>query len=255
MIKKSVALIGCIVLLSVIVIAQNKISIDVKESFQAGENITFRVSLYDAGNNPINADVSVVIEDAEKVNQVEKVVPSNQFVNVDLGDNPRSGYWTITAGYGNDKSAPTLFMIGTNEMIKLSLDNDVLTVTNIGNIRYSRDIQIAIGGTIGVKTVDLDLGEKTSFRLIAPDGVYNVRITDGKTTLTKSEVSLTGKAIGILDEQAEQEKSGITGVVNPKDDNATGQKSKNLFVYIFMAVVVGAVILLSIERVYRKRLG
>ena len=235
MIKKSLLLI-CVVLLSLIVIAQaNKIELStIKQSFLVGENITFKVSLFDSANNPVNADVSVVIEDAEKLVVIERTVPSNKLVEVSLGENARSGYWKIVARYENVE-ASGLFMIQTNEQAKFSMDGDVLTVTNTGNTRYIKDIQIVIGDSIGVKSLDLDIGEKKSFRLIAPDGVYNIRITDGKTILTKSDVSLTGKAIGVLDTEAKTSSSGITGVLNPKDAEQTTSRS-NLFVYVFLII-------------------
>ena len=85
-------------------------------------------------------------------------------------------------------------------------------------------------------------------------------ITDGKTTFIKSEVSLTGKAVGVLDKDAKTDVSGITGVLDSADEEnggqqaSTGNSFKNTFVYIFLIMVGGAAILLTIERIYRKKL-
>jgi len=258
--KKKSCLIGVVLFLvivaSMFVSAQNKIEIStIKDNFQPGENITFKVSLLDANNNPITADISVTIEDAKKISTIEKVVTSNiDFADVSLGENARSGLWKITAKYGNDEAPPFLFTISTKEQVKFELNNDVLTVTNTGNTRYTKDVQIAIGDTIGVRSLDLDVGEQKSFRLIAPDGVYNVRITDGTTVLTKNEVGLTGNAIGVLDKDVKTDNTGITGVLNPNEDTATN-KTRSIFIYVFLVMIVGAAVLLAIERVYRKRIA
>jgi type 1 fimbria pilin len=256
--EKKSCLIGAVLFLvivaSVFVSAQNKIEIStIKESFQPGENITFKVSLYDANNNPINADISVTIEDAKKISTIEKVVASNIFGDVSLGENARNGLWKITAKYGTDE-ATGLFMISTKEQVKFELNDDILTITNTGNTRYAKDVQIAIGDTIGVRSLDLDVGEQKSFRLIAPDGVYNVRVTDGTNIFIKNEVGLTGKAVGVLDKDIETDNTGITGVLNPNEDTATN-KTRGVFIYVFLIMVVGAAVLLAIERVYRKKIA
>ncbi len=264
MAKKSlVIVIGFIILFSVLVLAQNKIEIStIKENFLVGENITFQVSLLDSANNPINADVSVIIEDAEKTTKIEKTVVSNNpnWEDVYLGDNANWGNWKITAKYGDDVTNPKIFSVEINEQVKFSLDGDLLSVTNIENTRYTKEIQIAIGSSIGVKSLNLERGETQSFRLIAPDGVYNIMITDGKTTFFKNEVSLTGKAVGVLDKDIKTDVSGITGVLDSADEENGGQQAsksnsfKNTFVYIFLIMVGGAAILLTIERIYRKKL-
>lgn len=242
-----------LVLSSVLVLAQGyKMEIStIKESFSPGENITFKISLYNSENKPVNANISVVIEDSEKTRMIEKIFPSNKLVDVSLGENARYGYWKITAKYNNIETNK-LFMVEINELAKFSLDNDVLTITNTGNARYTKDVQIVIGDTIGVKKLDLDVGEKVSFRLIAPDGVYGVRVSDGATTLTKNDVTLTGKAVGILDEGLKEGGGGITGVLNPEDESVG--KGKGIFVYVFLIVIIGALILLTLERIYKKKL-
>ena len=259
MIKKSLmAFCMAFIILTFLVTAQNKIEIStIKEDFEAGENIAFKVSLYDAQNNPINADVNVIIEDAEKTKKIEQVVQSNKIVDINLGEGARYGYWTITSKY-KDMEGTTLFNIKIKELIKFEIINNRLIVTNIGNTRYKKTIQIVIGNSLGTKELDLDVGEEASFRLIAPDGIYNVRVTDGEITITKEDVVLTGKAIGILDEKLIAGGNPLTGGVKPEE---TGEDERfyttlrnKKFVYIFLLVIIGAAILLAIERNYRKKI-
>jgi hypothetical protein len=230
----------------------------IKEVCLAGENVTFKVSLLDSNSNPLNSDIFVTIEDAEKRRQVETYVQANKVASVDIGASPYAGYWKITASYsssdGEKTEATALFMIELNELVKFEIKDNVLTVVNVGNTRYTKTIQIVIGETIGTKEVDLGVGESVTFRLVAPSGDYNVRVTDGKTTITQGGVALTGNVIGILDNR-ELSRSPVTGGINPEEDSGISNITKapnRSFVYVFLFVIFGAAILLVIERRYRK---
>ncbi len=255
MIKKSLMMLCMFIILSSFVLA-DKIEVSTtKEVFAAGEAISLKVSLYDNNNNPINAEVAVILEDAEKIAKIEQTISSNKLVNIDLGEKARHGYWKITAKY-NDLETTSLFSIEMNELAKLNIEGDKLIITNIGNSRYTKTVQIIIGETIGTKKLDLEVGEETSFRLIAPDGTYNVRVTDGKTTITKTNVALTGNVIGILDERLTSGSNPVTGTLKPGETDESfysSVKNRN-FVYIFILVIIGAGILLAIERRYRKKI-
>lgn len=248
------------ILLAAIVSAQGeKMGIStIKDTYIAGENITFKVSLLDANDNPLNANVNVVIEDAEKRSQAEASVPSNQVVSADIGATPYAGYWKITASYtsstGEKTEATALFMVELNELAKFEITNNTLNIINIGNTRYTKTIQIVIGETIGTKDVDLGVGESVSFRLVAPSGDYNVRVSDGKTTIIQGGVALTGNVIGILDNRALSRNPVTTGI-NPEGDSGYSsltQAPNRSFVYVFLFVIFAAAILLVIERRYRR---
>jgi len=134
------------------------------------------------------------------------------------------------------------------------LKNSTLTIINTGNIKYSKAVQVVIGDTISTKQVDLDVGERISFRLIAPEGTYNIKVTDGKVTFTKSDVALTGKVVGVLDNRDTTTSpltSGVKGEQSPYEDESAQGRNKS-FIYIFLLVLVGAAILLTIERRFKK---
>jgi len=192
------------------------------------------------------------LEDAGKLHKIERVVPANELVNINLGKEASYGYWKIIARY-KDSEVNKLIMIEAKEEVKFYLEGDRVVAINTGNTRYNKEIQIVIGDVVKVKKLDLGIGEKTSFRLIAPDGIYNIKITDGKTTLTKEGVSLTGNAIGILDEKIEKSSGSITSILNPKESEEISKRN-NFFVYVFVGVVIGAAILLTIERLYKRKL-
>ncbi len=235
--------------------------IPIKDVFSPGENIAFRVPLLDSNNNPINANIEVVAEDASKKTSVGKTAQANTLVELGLGENSPPGYWKITAKYspqgGEPLSASAIFMVELSEIVKFEIKEGILVATNVGNIRYTKEIQIVIGDSIGSKQLNLGVGESTSFRLIAPDGTYNVRVTDGKTTITQSSVALTGNVIGILDNE-ERAKSPITTAVGGEPQASGDNQPSSLFrsnalVYMFLVILFAAVILLSIERRFKSQ--
>lgn len=251
--KRGILLLLGLILLASLVSAQGeKIEVStLKEGYTPGEVITFKVSLFDSQNKPLNVDVQVAFENAAKTKRVEATVASNRLVDMNLDEKSTAGYWSVTAKYGGIESK-ALFIIETSELVRFDLEGDILTITNIGNTPYTRDVQILIGDTLGVKKTGLDVGEKVSFRLIAPNGVYSVRVTDGKTTFSRADVALTGNAIGILDERIKSS-NPITGArLSEESDNVFLFNKSNIFAYVFILVIVGAAILLVIERSYAR---
>ena len=226
----------------------------IKESFQPGENITLKVSLLNSQNSPINTEVAIIFENAEKTKKIEKTLQTNTLIEINLGEGISAGYWSATAKYQESESK-AIFTIETSEEAVFSLEGDMLAISNTGNSRYTKTIQILIGDTLGVKEVDLNAGEKISFRLIAPEGSYNIRVTDGKTTFTRGNVQLTGDVIGVLDDRV-RSRAPITGarVEGDSEAGALSLVKSNKIVYAFILVVVGATVLIAIERNYRRKL-
>ncbi len=235
------------------------ISVDIEfpngDSFEAGDPITFKATIYDDSSMPIDGFIEITIQDSEKrISKAE--VNSKEVSTVEL-QSASSGQGIITASY-EDAKAIAFFEIGRDEQAKFELDGNTLIVTNIGNTPYSRTISITIGSTTGTQTPNLEIGEKTSYRLIAPEGVYNIRVTDGKTSLIRSSVKLTGtgNVIGAIDDSSSR-RSGITGTVSPNEGNIAllSYIQDNKFVYVFIAVIFGAMILIAIERRYKRKLS
>lgn len=254
--KKGLIFLFAIVLLSSLVLAQDyKLEISTaQETFEADKNISIKVTLYEDGKL-LNDNVQVIVEDAEKRIKVEQTIPSNDFVDINV-DGASYGQGKITAIY-KDVEATGNFVIEIQELAKFEISGDKLTITNIGNTRYTKTVQIIIGETVGIKQPKLNPGKSVSYRLIAPDGVYNIRVTDGnqRSNLEVGGVSLTGRAIGILDESISG-RSGLTGGIRPQENGEVlDYLKRSKFTYIFVLAVFGAMILLAIERRYRKRVS
>jgi hypothetical protein len=214
-----------------------------------------KIGLRDENNLLVNDGVKIVFRDLREDLILEKMIQSNTFEEIKLPENVIAGEGKIIINYKENEFSESFF-IGENEKSKFEIEGEKLIVTNMGNVKYDKKIYITIGETTGVKSPSLNIGEKVSYRLIAPAGVYNIKITDGQTTLTRSEVRLTGtgQVIGAIDETPAS-RSGITGGIKPDESNQNilDNFKINKFVYVFIATVFGAMILLTIEKQYEKR--
>lgn len=258
MIKKSLILFTAVLLILPCILAQSyKLGIDISESFPANQPVTFKVTIFDSQNSIINGEVGIEIEDLNTGSLIEKKVMSGELASITL-DNPRAGYWSISATY-QDSVIKQFFTIEANEEVEFDIQGDELIIKNIGNKRYTNEIEIIIGDYYYKKNVDLDVGEQTSFRLVAPDGTYIIKVNDGKKEYRWGNIALTGNVIGIFDKNVAENKGSVTGGPGPEDGGIGDQTfydsmRNKTFVWVFILVVIGAAILLAIERNYRRRI-
>lgn len=234
-------------------------SIDIEfpngDSFNPGESIVIKVTLIGDDGKPLAGEIALTIQDSEK--KITKVnVQSKEVSTIDLST-ATSGQGVITAESDSTK-AIAFFEIGRDEQASFELDGDYLVVTNIGNTPYSKTIQITIGDTTGTQTPNLEIGESARYRLIAPEGLYNIKVSDGKSSLIRSSIKLTGtgNVIGAIDD-SNSGRAGITGGISPEEGNLAlfAYIKQNKFVYVFVTVIFGAMVLIAIERRYKNKLG
>jgi hypothetical protein len=224
--------------------------------FSSTDPITFKVTIYDDAKNQVDGQVAIEIQDSEK-RITKTTVNSKELSSVKLVKDASSGQGIIKATYENTNTIE-FFEIGREEKATFELEGTNLIVTNIGNTPYSRTISITIGETTGTQTPNLEIGQKISYRLIAPEGVYNIKVTDGDTSLIRGGISLTGtgNVIGAID-NSPATRSGITGGVSPEEGSTAilSYIKDNKFIYVFVAVIFGAMILVAIERNYKRKIG
>ncbi len=261
-VKKGLMLLLGIILLSSLVVAQSiKIEFPIGDKINENGDIQIKATLYD-GENAINGNILIKIKNPNDLEVSNKIISSKNITNINIGENAIAGEYKIIAS-SNDIESTESFFVKSEEKLSFEIKDDVLTITNIGNTKYGGSIQIIIGDTPGTKEINLGVGEKISLTLVAPEGLYEIKIViDGKTAFTKSNVALkgkglTGEVIGVLDEKVSQ-RSGITGGISPSENSNEAILSylkDSKFVYVFILVIFGAMILLAVERRYKKRVG
>ncbi len=214
----------------------SKIEISIlKQNIVPGENLTFSPIIYDQANEQVAGEVSARIYDSYDGIIFQNIIGSGEKKSIYLETNSSPGYWRIEAS-GLGLEAKRLFYVEELEKARFEIINDTLIITNTGNVVYRRAIQISIGEVVEIKNLDLDIGESKKLRLVAPEGNYVIRISDGKESEVFGDVFLTGKAIGVED---------IRGTFSTV--------TKYPIIWIFLIAVLGIFIVMLIQRLGKKR--
>ncbi len=238
--------------------ASTKMAIEfLEEGYEMGESISFRISLLDESNHPLQGEVKVILEDSSRRKKMETTARAGEIKIVDLGEGAHAGQGKLKAFYeGQEKEA--YFIINPKELAEFKIEGENLIIKNVGNTRYNRIVQIMVGETVGTKEPSLSVGESNSYKLVAPAGSYSIKVTDGQTTLTTSNVRLTGigtgRVVGAIDEDALR-RNPFTGVVNLDEDSVgdiVGYMRRSPLAYIFILVLLATTILLAVERRYYR---
>jgi len=189
----------CLILSVLVVsISAEKLDIEIGNNYLPGEEINFKLVLYDDENNIIEGGVDYVIQNYYTEIVSEESVNSNEEVVFEIPLNAVQGPWKIIANY-NEIKINRLFNIGEAEKAEIRLEGDNLIVTNIGNTAYEKKILIYIGNEDQTADIYLEIGQTKRIRLTAPDGKYDIRVIEGneENVLEFKGVSLTGNVIGL----------------------------------------------------------
>lgn len=207
MIKRGL-LLGVVVLFILLVIGfisaeKIEISLNDEGSYIPGDNIKFKITLYDDNLNKIDGDVGFIIKNYYKETITSGNAKSGVEVNYKLPENSIRGLWEISAKY-KDTEQTLNFNVLELEKADFKIEGDKLIITNVGNVPYGKQITISIGKD--KETILVPLGfngvkrESKTIRLTAPAGDYEVRVNDGtqkEDNIVSSGISLTGNVVGV----------------------------------------------------------
>ena len=209
-----------------------RIALD-KIDLKPGESLTYTLFLYDENNQQIEGEVRVEFNNAYIEKPIEKSVQANKPNIFQTSAQEAAGYWKIIAYY-EDKQAQEIFSIEEIEKAEFEIIENILILTNVGNVPYKENVQIIIGENILTKEVDLEVGDSRQMRLVAPDGNYLVRVSDGKTEISKDNVALTGSFIEVF-------------------KLPTKQKRSYFLVWAFLAIIAGLFVLMTLRNFMIKK--
>jgi hypothetical protein len=195
--KSIVILFVMILTLSSLAYAQ-KIDLEIKDSYSPGNKVDFKVSLYDNNNQKIQGEVDYKVQNYYSDIIQEGNVKAGEFVSFDIPADTAQKPWKITVKSG-DSEISRLFNIAELEKAKISLEEDTLVITNLGNVPYEKNILIYIGNNDQTASVYLDVGQTKMIRLTAPQGDYDVKVIEGndESPIEFRGVSLSGNVIGL----------------------------------------------------------
>ena len=226
-----------------------------QDAYSVGDQVNFKVILL-KDNVTFNDKVDVSFSDALNKKTVKLTVDSNKDSFVMVGLDFASSKWNVRAVY-NTVQVERGFFVKEKSSVEFSIEGDKLIVKNIGNVRYTRTIDIKIGSEVKSYAQNIGVGEEKSWKLVAPEGTYDIEISDGENKLTRKSVQLfgTGNAIGAVSDSLQT--TGLLGA--PSDPNQAGSSlfssTKISISLVFIAAVFGLGVLLLIERRMRRNSG
>lgn len=173
-----------------------EIAID-KETIFPEEELKIIPFLYDKASYEMpGEEVLLRITNSKGYSVYEKLVKTQEELVFKLESNHAAGNSVITAEKG-ELIGEKVFNVREYPKIHVEAANGSLIITNTGNVRYYKTIEIDIGGNTIFKKIELDTGERKTYELEAPDGEYNLIIKDDYGVVHEGGVALTGRAVSI----------------------------------------------------------
>lgn len=256
--RVSVISLICVFLLSSLAVVSADYSVDIsglKQSYSIGEQITYTVLLLENGSS-INRDVEIVFSDDFGKNEIRQKVTSNIPNTLLVNENFSSLGWHAKVNYGG-KEVIRPFFVSENSKVEFVIEGNKLIIKNKGNVVYTRDVKVKIGEEENRYTQNIPIGGQKIWVLVAPEGTYNIEISDGLNTFTKNNVPLnsptTGNAIGVM--SGEFQGTGFASTpIDPNNlDKSFISRDRLPVAIVFILAIIGLFILLFIERKFRKK--
>jgi len=194
-----IALLFCSLISLTIVSAQNiGIELD-KNDYNPGEEIKFKITLYDDNAQKIDGQINYEIKDYYSEIVEQGIVSSGEEKIVKIPTDANKGLAEISAKY-NEIEIKNFFNILELDKIEIKLDGDNLVIINVGNVDiFSKQFSIHIGDHVETALVSLAKGQEKRIRLTGENKEYDVRIVDVDSgdALEFKGVSLTGNVVGL----------------------------------------------------------
>ena len=165
------------------------------QSVSPEETFRIRAGIFDQANDIISGEIMIKVKDVNNKLIIQKVVESNKDYEMKLNGSSVYGYWNIETEAMN-LTGNNQFYVREYEKASFKVINGTLTIKNVGNVIYKKDIKITIGEYSEIKNLNLEVGEEIKLRLNAPEGNYEIKISDGTDEIVTSGF-LTGNTIGV----------------------------------------------------------
>lgn len=161
-----------------------------------GDSLVFTPIVYDQAREKATREVSVELFDSsgEKLN--EFVSNSDSTSNFTINQSFSPGEYSLRTNV-EGISGEGSFAVSEMSKLNYSIVNGSLFVKNIGNVVYSKLLEIFIGEDKQQVQVDLKVGEEKEYVLNAPKGYYAVAVNEGNQINALGTAFLTGNAISV----------------------------------------------------------
>ncbi len=163
-----------------------------------GMDFVYVILLKDQAGEDAKQNVDFKIIKPDNKAFFEDRIKAGEINILKIPKNASPGVWKSSAVYQNLKNEKA-FNIERKEEASFELFNDTLIITNLGNVPYEEILEIDIGGITISKEVNLEVGETKILKLIAPNGNYPIKISEGGNFSPLGSAYLTGDSVNIKD--------------------------------------------------------
>ena len=207
-----------------------------KQSVIPGEEIKFKPVIYDQAGDLVDGNVKILVFDEQGESYLGKVMKAGDEVIIGFAENEGFGNWRIEAS-AFELTGMRNFEIEQLQKASFRILNDTLTVSNVGNVPYKKQIMVNIGtAVLAIGPLDLAVGEEKVYVLTGnEDGEYALSVSDGEQSVETS-AHLLGGAIGV------RELRGRLAIFNNYP-----------IVWVFLILVFGMFVFTMSRRVIKKR--
>lgn len=199
------------------------------ENIVPGEKFSIGTEVYDQSGKEIEGKTSIKLI-SPNYEETIATVEAGDFSEFKLEENATVGNWRVISSFNQLITEREITVI-ENQKASFEMEDSILIIKNIGNVKYNKTINVNIGEEVTPLVLNIGIGETRKFNLQAPNGEYEVSISDGENSISNS-VLLTGKAISVSDIDSKIFKD-------------------YLFVWIFLILVLGITGVIFVRK-YRK---
>ncbi|MBS3072965.1 DUF4625 domain-containing protein [Candidatus Pacearchaeota archaeon] len=169
--------------------------------------ITLTSNLYDQTDEFMSDSLLLQVYDSDNNLVSERTINSGESITYQIPQYATPGLWEARASYSSTKSSVSTslsFTIEEVQALDYRIEGDILYLTNIGNVRYTEDLNIPVEGIdqayLISRTKRLDPSESIAIDLTdeLPTGTYTLSIPTGFGIIEESLSIEDGKSASSL---------------------------------------------------------
>jgi len=177
---------------------------DVGGEIEPEDEIKIISYLYDQADEKIEENIILEVYDAEEERISQKSVATGEEAIFQVPQYAKPGTWTIKAYYADENgeiivSDEDTIEIATVQELDYYIEDEVLYITNIGNVKYTEDVEIEVDGVdrdfLLTKTRNLGVGETIEIKPIKGQSSY--LIPEGTKPKTNHLIRTGQNIIGV----------------------------------------------------------
>ncbi|MEK6891342.1 MAG: hypothetical protein AABX03_04365, partial [Nanoarchaeota archaeon] len=214
----------------------SKLNLEASQSVTPGNEANFKVLLYDQTDNEITGfPATLRLINVNGTEVMSKLANTGEPSYYSFKKDDPYGTWKASAEVEGLFVSSDIY-VEQNMEAEFNLENGTLRIRNIGNVPYDKKIEMRIGNNSNVTDLNLSVGKSIEFRLSAPDGSYDVAISDGENAANWDGVALTGKSVSF-----------------GSSNSSFGFLNKNIIPWVFVVIILGFFVFISSRKIIQNK--